>query len=365
MAALTEAPLISVVMPVYGTEAYVSRAISSIRSQSFEDWELIVVDDCTPDGAADIAREAAERDSRIRVVSHETNEGLSAARNTGIAEARGTWLWIPDSDDYYDTDLLERAVAAIGKVDGGPDLVMFGLVEEYFDAHGKHLYDHDLPLEDAVYETPDSWHRLVMGWEASTHLGYAWDKLFRTERVRELGLAYENVRLIEDVLFAVDYLKDAKSVVTLSGTPYHYAKRRGISLTGANAFSARDYWDLLVRRVQTLVDLLKGWDVFDDEAMAVLGGLYCRFIVSALERTYFKGESWTHAERCSWLDGMRESELYGMLVPRASSGGSKTVRLAIGAVRSASNFRTLAFARATYFAHTHSYELFTRLRSRR
>ena len=352
-------------MPVYGTEAYVSRAISSVRNQTFGDWELIVVDDCTPDGAADIAREAARSDSRIRVVSHGTNLGLAAARNTGIAEARGMWLWMPDSDDYYDADLFERLIAAADSADCAPDLVMFGLVEEYFDAHGKHLYDHEMPLEDAVHAKPEDWHSLVVGWESSTHLGYAWNKFFRCDRVHGLGLTYESVKLIEDVLFTVDYLKDAMSVVTISGMPYHYAKRRGISLTGANAFSAKEYWELLVRRVQTLIDLLKGWDVFDGDAKATLGGLYCRFIVSALERTYFAGESWTHAERRAWLDGIRESELYRLLVPCASSGGSKTVRLAISAVRSGSDFRTLAFARATFFAHTHSYELFTRLRSRR
>ena len=365
VAALTEAPLVSIVLPVYGTEAYVGRAISCIRAQTFEDWELIVVDDCTPDGAADIAREAAERDARIRVVSHGTNLGLAEARNTGMAEARGTWLWMPDSDDYYDADLLERAVAAIECVDDGPDLVMFDLDEEYFDAHGKHLYDNPCPLAEGVYATPDEWHGLVMGWEQSTHLGYAWNKLFRVGRIRDLGLSYESVRLIEDVLFTVGYLRDARSIVTLSGMPYHYAKRRGVSLTGANAFSAREYWALLQRRVGILVDLLQGWDAFDEGARSTLGGLYCRFVISALERTYFAGEKWTHAMRCAWLDEIRESELYRLLVPCASSGGSRTVGLAIAAVRSGSNFRVLAFARATFFAHNHSYTLFTRLRSRR
>ena len=365
MAALTEAPLISVVMPVYGTEAYVSRSISAIRDQTYSNWELIVVNDCTPDSAADIAREAAEHDARIRVVSHEVNKGLAEARNTGIAEARGTWLWMPDSDDYYDVDLLERAVAATEAVETGPDLVMFDLVEEYFDRYGKHLYDNPCPLEAGVYISSDEWHELVMGWESSTHLGYAWNKFFRTDRVRELGLRYENVKLIEDVLFTLDYLRDAESVVTISGMPYHYAKRRGISLTGANAFSAREYWGLLQRRVQALVDLHEGWGAFDDAAKSTLGGLYCRFIISALERTYFTGESWSNADRHAWLKEMRESELYRLLVPSASSGGSRTVGFAIDAVRSGSDFRALAFARATFFAHNHSYTLFTRLRSRR
>ena len=352
-------------MPVYGTEAYVERAISSVREQSFGSWELIVVDDCTPDGAADIAWAAAAEDERIRVVSHEGNQGLAAARNTGIAEARGTWLWMPDSDDWYEADLLERAQAAIASCAQGPDLVMFGLVEEYFDAKGKHLYDHGLALDDAVYESPSDWHNRVLAWESSSHLGYAWNKLFKLARVRELGLRYETVKLIEDVLFTVDYLKDARSIATIQGTPYHYAKRRGTSLTGANAFSAREYWALLERRVATLRGLLEGWDAFDDASRATLGGLYCRFVVSALERTHFEGEHFTHEDRISWLNEMRASELYQELVPSAASGGSRVVDIAIRALRSGSSSRILAVALMTYVAHTRAYSLFTRLRSGR
>ena len=352
-------------MPVYGTEAYVGRAIASVREQSFRDWELIVVDDCTPDGAAEIARAEAAEDTRIRVISHEENLGLAGARNTGIAAARGEWLWMPDSDDWYEADLLERCVAAAASVEGGPDLIMFGLVEEYFDANGKHLYDHELPLGDAAYETPESWHGLVIGWESSSHLGYAWNKLFRLSRVRELGLEYENVRLIEDVLFSIEYLKRARSVVTLSGTPYHYAKRQGTSLTGANAFSAREYWALLERRVEALLGLLEAWGSLSDEALSTLGGLYCRFVVSALERTHFEGESFTHEERRAWLAEMRSSELYRRLVPVAASGGSRVVDIAIKALRSGSDVRILCVALMTYAAHTRAYSLFTRLRSGR
>ena len=365
VAALSKRPLISIVLPVYGTEAYIEKAISSIREQTYTDWELIVVDDCTPDRAADIAREAAAADPRIRVVSHETNQGLSGARNTGIAAAQGEWLWIPDSDDWYEADLLERAVGAAEAFEAGPDLVMFGLVEEYFDENGEHLYDHELPLSDALYATADEWHGLVLGWESSSHLGYAWNKFFRLSRVRELGLEYESVRLIEDVLFVADYLETAESVATISGTPYHYAKRRGRSLTGANAFSAREYWSLLVRRVERLKGLLEGWGVFDDAARATLGGLYCRFVVSALERTYFAGETFTGAERRAWLAEMRASELFQELVPAAASGGSKVVGLAIKALQSGSDTAILAVARTTYFAHARAYSLFTRLRSRR
>ena len=101
-------PFFSIVMPCYGVEAYIARAIECVQAQTFSDWELIVVDDCTPDESAAIAMEYAARDGRIRVVSHEENRGLSAARNTGIDQARGRYLWMPDPDDTYATDILQR-----------------------------------------------------------------------------------------------------------------------------------------------------------------------------------------------------------------------------------------------------------------
>ena len=80
-------PFFSIVMPVYQVERYISKAVKSIQGQTFSDWELIVVNDCTVDRSAAIAEKFAGIDHRIKIVYHEVNKGLSAARNTGIKEA--------------------------------------------------------------------------------------------------------------------------------------------------------------------------------------------------------------------------------------------------------------------------------------
>ena len=96
-----DAPFFSIVMPCYGVEAYIGQALECILKQTERSWELIVVDDATPDASASIAERAAAGDARIRVVHHERNLGLSGARNTGISQARGEYVWICDTGKKY------------------------------------------------------------------------------------------------------------------------------------------------------------------------------------------------------------------------------------------------------------------------
>lgn len=105
-------PTVSVVMANYRCAAYLPAAIRSLKAQTLADWELIVVDDASPDDSVAVARKAAEGDPRIRVLVQPQNRGPAAARNRGLDEARGEWVAIFDSDDLMSPDRLERLVAA-------------------------------------------------------------------------------------------------------------------------------------------------------------------------------------------------------------------------------------------------------------
>lgn len=92
-------PLFTVVMPAYGVEKYLAKAVESIESQTFQEWELIIVEDGSPDKTGSLAEKLKEKDARIRVIHHEQNKGLSEARNTGIQHAAGRYIWFMDPDD--------------------------------------------------------------------------------------------------------------------------------------------------------------------------------------------------------------------------------------------------------------------------
>ena len=99
-------PEISVIVPVYKAEAYLHACIDSILSQTFSDFELILVDDGSPDGCGAICDDYAARDSRVRVI-HQKNQGQAAARNHALAAAKGEWVCFVDSDDAVHPQMLE------------------------------------------------------------------------------------------------------------------------------------------------------------------------------------------------------------------------------------------------------------------
>ena len=99
-------PRVSVIIPVYNTERYLTQCLESIVSQTLEDIEIICVNDGSKDGSADILRDYARRDRRVIVID-QPNQGLSAARNAGASAAAGDYLYFLDSDDYIERDALE------------------------------------------------------------------------------------------------------------------------------------------------------------------------------------------------------------------------------------------------------------------
>lgn len=106
-------PKISVIIPIYNVERYLGRCLDSVCSQTFNDIEIICVNDCSPDNSAQILQEYAERDKRIKIVNREKNGGLSAARNTGFSVAAAEYIYFLDSDDWIELDFLEKMYFAI------------------------------------------------------------------------------------------------------------------------------------------------------------------------------------------------------------------------------------------------------------
>ena len=104
-------PLISVIVPVYNVEKYLPKCLDSLLAQTWQELEIIVVDDGSPDNSWDIMQEYARRDSRIRPI-RQKNGGLSAARNAGVEAARGEWIGFLDSDDYVAPEMYERLYRA-------------------------------------------------------------------------------------------------------------------------------------------------------------------------------------------------------------------------------------------------------------
>lgn len=99
--------MISIVTSAYNASSTISKAIESLQSQSFKDWEMIIVNDCSTDNTSEIVQSYVSKDARIRLIQHDINKGAGLARRTGISNIKGEWMTFLDSDDYLKSDCLE------------------------------------------------------------------------------------------------------------------------------------------------------------------------------------------------------------------------------------------------------------------
>ena len=131
---------ISIIIPVYNFEKYLRECLDSCVNQTLEDIEIICVDDCSTDNSYKILEEYQQKDSRIKIFRHKENKNQGAARNTGLANATGEYVWFIDSDDYIDTKACQILYEAIKEFD--VDLLCFSALK-FVDEDKKHHFFYD------------------------------------------------------------------------------------------------------------------------------------------------------------------------------------------------------------------------------
>lgn len=109
--------MVSIITPVYRCEKYISKTIDSVRRQTYQNWEMLLVDDCTPDNSADIIARYAEKDKRIRYIKQPQNSGAALARNVGLKAAKGRYIAYLDADDIWLPTKLERQIQFLNEND--------------------------------------------------------------------------------------------------------------------------------------------------------------------------------------------------------------------------------------------------------
>lgn len=134
-------PLVSVVMPAYNVEKYIGEAIQSVISQSYTNWQLLVIDDCSTDRTAEIAEKFEKLDKRIRVLRNSQNMGVAKTRNRGFDLVQGEWVALLDSDDRWHKEKLEKQLTMADNSYADIIYCSYALTDE----NGKHLSDYKIP----------------------------------------------------------------------------------------------------------------------------------------------------------------------------------------------------------------------------
>lgn len=216
-----EVPVISIIIPVYNGEKYIHRCINSILYQSFSQWELILVDDGSRDESGKICDNIAAQDDRIRVI-HQENQGVSQARNTGIACAEGEFIMFVDSDDYIDRNMLEIMMAY---KDPSTDMIISSIT--MITKTEQNTYS----IEEKEYTAKQILEDYCMNKFPAICLSSPCAKLYRRAVVQELGLAFpENMNLGEDFVFNMRYLLCNPSIKITDKTNYYYMRDNEESL---------------------------------------------------------------------------------------------------------------------------------------
>lgn len=212
---------ISVIVPVYNAEQYIRRCIESIRNQTHENIEIILVDDGSTDNSGKICEEYVELDSRIQVI-HQENKGLVLARKTGIEYATGKFLGFVDADDYIEPKFFEILFSYIIKKN--VDFVHSGYVEEYKKIHKErkvsceYTYTEKDNKINLIQENI-----LVQGIGAQTITHSIWSKLFRTSFIKKCYMQVpDNVSLGEDLLALCYCVCESNNFTVISYAGYHY-----------------------------------------------------------------------------------------------------------------------------------------------
>lgn len=249
-------PLVSIIIPVYNVERYIKACLESLCEQTYQEIEIIAIDDGSTDLSGDICDKIAKKDSRVSVF-HLPNRGVAKARNYGIEIAKGEYFAFADSDDVVAYNFIEQAVLAIKNVD-------------YVSCAFKTVSDKaeeclvDYMLEYGVSVNCTEYLKKMAEYQAGAYWGANWGKLYKTSIINEHNIRFEpNVGFAEDLRFNLEYLKYVDKVALIHNPVYYYR----VDTSGSLSKKGRNpeiYWQEYLELYRRYKDLYIMNGIFED-----------------------------------------------------------------------------------------------------
>lgn len=200
-------PLISIIVPVYNGDKYLSRCVDSILNQTFQDWELLLVDDGSTDKSGEICDEYATKDKRVKAF-HKENGGVSSARNIGLDNANGDWITFVDSDDFIDSAFFETFAVLQSS-----DLYIVGI--KFINSTTTLLPPERCIRIENVTELDDLLNKL--------YFTVPWGKVYKNDIIQRNKIRFNvNLKIGEDTDFVLKYLIYINDIRFVSKPLYHF-----------------------------------------------------------------------------------------------------------------------------------------------
>jgi len=231
LASVSKTPKVSVVIPVYNVEKYVGKCLSSLVDQTFTDFEIIAVNDGSRDSSLEILR-SFERNYSFITVINQSNQGMSAARNAGIAIARGEYLCLIDSDDFVAPTFLEELYNACEETqsDIACCYYYFRFVENNF------IFEYPFRTK-GVFNQAQAMNKLLRDVQIQS---LVWNKMYKRSLFTDYNIKFPSM-CFEDMAVANQIFSHAKRVVVIDRPLYYYNQRPGSTLATINADKINDF----------------------------------------------------------------------------------------------------------------------------
>ena len=253
--------LVSIIIPVYNADLYLEKCLKSVVSQSYQNLQILCVDDGSKDSSLEILNQYAEKDGRI-IVIHKENEGVSVARNIALERVSGDYIMFVDGDDWIDTDTIETAVAVIKKND--VDVVMWSYVRELEKESAKKvIFDSDVYYDKAAVK--EKLYRRMVGLygeetskpENADALCTVWGKLYKKDLIIDNEVKFYDIREIgtyEDGIFNLSVFSKVNSAVFINRCMYHYRRNNDSSLTSSYNPNLSNQWNKLFDIIEEYIE---------------------------------------------------------------------------------------------------------------
>lgn len=268
-------PEVSIIVPVYKVEPFIHRCVNSILSQTFSNFELILVDDGSPDNCPAICDDYATKDSRVHVI-HKENGGLSSARNSGIEKVQGKYILFCDSDDYVSDQWCETLIDAAS---GRQNCFVFGGIQTVFSDKTD---THELGNQIQEYSLAH-----FLDFHTKGIVGFACNVLFDANVIRAHNLRFRNDVIIEDLPFCLEYLKYMDSLVYCGHAGYYYVQRDSSTLSRKYYQDGFRKWREKYASIQVFIEQCIALNE-QDSCRKITAECYLYYFLTSLNNTFDK-----------------------------------------------------------------------------
>lgn len=267
--------MISIIVPIYQCKSCICNIVEDILKQSYQDYEILLVDDGSTDGSAEICLEYEKKDCRIKAVLNE-HQGVSVARNKGISLARGEYIAFIDADDRIEPEYLEKLFEGIE----GYDLVISSF-DRWFCRHGQCTGVVKNIQLNAEIQVKENFSEYFSKLYVSTLIGVVYCKLFRTDIIKKNEVYFQKELCIgEDYIFNFDYLRNCSKICCIPYRGYHYVCENKDSLTHRAGLEKSRYAKILFGQS---VRFANDMNLTVEESKGIYN-LYLRTVVKTIEQ---------------------------------------------------------------------------------